>query len=231
MNSKQSHITRSTKVLKQQVLQDLGKVNNDLREIQQRITPGQIIDDALSYRRGSGDPARTLQLLKDNPIGTSFLTLGTLLLMESERHQSYEEYARIHYGMMKERLGENIDDLRDKVSGMGEKLAEMKDKLTSRPEKIAGEPPAFDREGQYDESREASKHLDPLTYLALGAGLGALTGASLPVSASEREAVDSVFGDRIRRFTGELQTALNEAVNILKNEFLGDITEVKMNFF
>ena len=93
-NTTSPRSTKSTQELKQQVLNDIKKVKEDFEEIKTRMTPGQLVDDAIYYRCCGGDPAATFDHLKRNPVGTSFLTIGTLLLMEDEYHRSYESMAR-----------------------------------------------------------------------------------------------------------------------------------------
>jgi hypothetical protein len=81
--------TKSSKELKDQIVRDIKKVKRDFDEIKDRMTPGQLIDDAIFYRHGSS-PTATFDYLKSNPVGTSFLTIGTILLMENDRHVTYE---------------------------------------------------------------------------------------------------------------------------------------------
>lgn len=289
---------KSTEELKQQVIQDIKKVKQDFEEIKQRMTPGQLIDDAIYYRHGRS-PAETFEYLKANPVGTSFLTLGTLLLMEDENHRSYESWARDRAHIVTDKVGnavhsaqDRIHNVQDKIHNVQDKIhtathraSELKDKVVSKvssktqhesysdigfgegmdvsgvegvntrlqetKENVAGkfqDAKESVREGvQTAKSKlntaaesvktraqdvvESAKHLDPLTYLALGAGLGTITGAALPVSAAESELVDSKFEENLSNFSQELQDALNESINILKNEFIGGFTEINMQLF
>ena len=92
-----SNITNNTngsiKELKNQVLNDIQRVKDDLQEIKRRATPGQIIDDVIFSRREYGTEG-TFDLLKANPIGTTFLTLGTLMLMENDAHHTWESVGK-----------------------------------------------------------------------------------------------------------------------------------------
>ncbi len=75
------------------------------------------------------------------------------------------------------------------------------------------------------------KDFHPMTFIALGAGLGALSGAALPVSEKERKFVDHKFRSKIDQFTQEIQQALNESVVILKDEFLTELKNVDVGIF
>lgn len=292
MNSNYTTERKSTEELKQQVLQDIKKVKEDFDEIKQRMTPGQLIDDAIFYRHDRS-PAAAFEHLKSNPVGTSLLTVGTLLLMENENHQSYESMARDKAHVVKDKFGNVVHSAQDKMHNVQDKLhsvqgkaVHMKDNLKSKVSKSHGEEmpsnigfgEGMDLEGTSEKvsgklqdvkekvsSRletaqesvregmesaktklssardtvktkthdvvESAKHLDPLTYLALGAGLGTITGAALPVSDAESNLIDSKFENSLANFSSELEEALNESVNILKNEFIGGFTEINMHIF
>lgn len=256
MNTNQPGTTKSTEELKKQVLSDIDKVKDDFQEIKERLTPGQVIDDAIYYRRGKGDPAETFAYLRANPVGTTFLTLGTLLLMEDEQHRSFETLAREKAVLMKDRVGERVDEARGKIrESVSEAVGQAKEKITETKDKVsasiqkakdlkkAGVPEApTGLETQASEALETAKekgqeayeyarNLDPMIYLALGAGLGTITGAALPMSQKEQEAVDSVYSEKLSDFANEVQEALNKSVNILKNEVIGGLTDFNFDLF
>ena len=289
MNSNYTTNRKSTEELKQQVLQDIKKVKDDFEEIKQRMTPGQLIDDAIFYRSGRS-PAATFEHLKTNPVGTTFLTLGTLLLMEDENHRSYESMAREKAHVVTDKVGNAVHSAQETIhrvqgklhsaqetisskisssrdssetlglneeytmgfgegmdldgpstgtktqnakSAVGSKLGHAKEVLGERIETAKSKLSSASETVKHKahDAVESAKHLDPLTYLALGAGLGTITGAALPVSEAESELIDSKFENNLSNFSQELQDALNESVNILKNEFIGGFTEINMNIF
>lgn len=268
---------KSTKELKDQVMNDLKKVKEDFEEIKQRMTPGQIIDDALFYRRGDKSPTATFEHLKSNPVGTSFLTIGTLLLMQDENSLSYESMMRskvervtdsvsnvyheaktkIDKIMPHKELSEgqvpNVGDVtKEKVSAATDTIKEkaqtgmqsvktglhnvaqnakttLKEAKASAKETIQSATETVKEKSL--EAYDTVTHLDPMTYFALGAGLGALTGAAIPLSEKETQMVDQYFGEGISDLRQEIQDALNQSVNILKNEFIGDVSHINLNFF
>ncbi|MGE3611828.1 MAG: hypothetical protein AB7I27_19725 [Bacteriovoracaceae bacterium] len=232
MNSNIS-TNKTTKELKEQILSDIQKIKDDFNEIRERLTPGQLIDDALYYRKGSASPASTFDYMKTNPVGTSFLTIGTLLLMEDENHQSYENITK-----------SKVNQARGRMSGV---VSQTKDKVAQfRSRFVRGESDLTESEGTLEERAnivksnikerthqfyEASKNLDPLTYLVLGMGLGTITGASLPISEREEKFVESLMQENLGSFAEELEGALNQSVNILKNEFIGSMTQINFDLF
>ncbi len=335
MNSNTTRSTKSTQELKQQVLSDIQRVKDDFEEIKTRMTPGQLIDDAIYYRRGDSSPAATFEHLKRNPVGTSFLTIGTLLLMEDEYSRSYESIGRERMGVVTDRMGamrdsvsgaysstrDTLGTVADKVGSVAHKLGGVKDKIASKLHRDTSATSSGDlysteaygsvdtastesfsdrasegfdsakstiREGvdsvreSMDSARsslsggidtarssvrdgvdnargalregintvksslhsatdrvkessrgvyESARNLDPMTYLVLGAGLGTITGAALPVSEVESRLVDDKLADKMTLFRTDLEKALNESANILKNEFMGGLTHMNFSIF
>lgn len=73
--------------------------------------------------------------------------------------------------------------------------------------------------------------MDNTTFMALGAGLGVLTGASLPISDAEERMVNDKLQGRLSDFNFELREAMNECSNILKDLVINDVKEFPVKFF
>jgi len=249
--------------IREEVLQDIHKVNDDIDTIINRLTPGQILDDAL-FSHGHISPNETFDYLKSNPLGSTLITLGALCLMEDEQHQSYEKklinkshelsgkleekiQSKVHKTQEKmhdiqQRVQDKIHSTQHKadsvgfedvglgegmdVEGFGEKIKNTKEKL--RNQLHSTERKIKDRT---EKTIERAKHLDPMTYLALGAGLGTITGASLPVSERENQFISSHFESEFSEFRNDLELAINKSVNLLKNEIIGGLTETNIRLF
>ena len=276
MNLNNTTKSKSTQELKDQVLTDIKKVRNDIDEIKNRMTPGQIIDDAIFYRR-SNSPGETFTHLKNNPIGTSFLTLGTILLMEDAEHHTLEAIAREKAVDVKDRVQNKVEEVRENLQ-----VKFKKDKRQAMPDTSVDLKESFLKEGTvedlksnvrqgmesakerigiatesakgniqnvkekvkegvdsakyrvqdaYQSASSIVKNLDPLTYLVLGAGLGTITGAAIPLAEKEENFVDDKFQGKTASFRQDLEDALNKSANILKNEFIGGVTNIKLKMF
>ena len=290
---------RSSDDVKHEVHQELRNVRKDIDKLQRRLSPGQIIDDAIFYPHGRSVGA-TFNHLKNNPIGTALLSLGTLLLMEDENHMTYETSARSKVSSLKESVKNQMphkelqagqvpnamdrarsklsgfkDDLQTKTSELKhnlqekkedlrhkfqDKSVELKDKIGDAQShlsmgadfegvnnQISSSQSRTDKlkenlSGSYDKARtknssglQASKekvqNLDPMSYIALGAGLGALTGASIPVSDAEKNMIDTRFTDSFSSFSRELQDAVNQSANILKDLVIDDVKGFSADVF
>jgi hypothetical protein len=238
-----SQNTKNSDELKREVDHQLNKVKNDIDSLQGRLTPGQFIDDAIFQRQGRNLSA-TFDHLKRNPVGTTLLSLGTILLMEDENHHSMEWYARTKASSLKNRFSSAKDTIQsqhphNEITG-GESVSSEESNFSfSEPGKERLKDRASDlysnskeRIGTiYGASRDKIQNLDPLTYMALGAGLGALTGAALPISEKERDFIKNKIEGHISEFGNELQNALNECSNILKDLVVQDVKDYSFKPF
>jgi len=281
MNSRDN---KSSRELKREVLQELNQVNSDIDRIQARLTPGQFIDDAI-FRPIGSNPRATFDHLKANPIGTAFLSIGTLLLMEDDSHVTYEsqmkkrsgdalENSRYQATLLKGKVSDMRESVNGKVSGVNDKIHGVidrtKGKVTGLKDKVSGKNTGESALGEGGEMGASSidrlkddvsgsigelkqnvsgtiqsvsdnidslagdikvKNLDPMTYVAIGAGLGALTGVALPVSEKEQMLIDDKASGKLSEFSSEFQDAINQSVKVLKDEFLGKFTDFDVSLF
>lgn len=273
--------TKSSSELQKDVHKEIRNLRRSLDELQGRLSPGQIIDAAIFYPHGKNLRA-TFEHLKRNPVGTTFLSLGTILLMEDEAHKTYEQRARSELALKKESLSskatsakntvqsnyedlkrvasgiksdvkEKAFDLRDNVQQKGQNLKEsvksnFSDIQEETSDKAAGIKPSenglkedsvsekFGRGKDklteiYKNSRETLQNLDPTMMIALGAGLGALTGASLPVSDKEGDFIEEKLGEKFSHLSQDLKDAINESSEILKDLVINDVKEMSFKVF
>lgn len=265
-----SQNTKSSDELHNEVRHEIRKVRKDIDELQGRISPGQLIDDVIFYPHGRS-PAATFDHLKRNPVGTAFLSLGTILLMEDESHQSLETISKNKVAAVRDKVSEakskmnmhptakelaldKMNEFRDKmdeikseveykVAAAQDKISKVKDDLDSAtPEtknasalkaKVKDKLSGFVSSGKdrIQMGKERIHDMDSTTFMALGAGLGILTGASIPVSDKESSFVDDKFQDKFSGFSSDLQSAINECSNILKDLVVSDVKDFKVNLF
>jgi ElaB/YqjD/DUF883 family membrane-anchored ribosome-binding protein len=173
---------------------------------------------------------------KSNSVGFEDIGLGEGMDVEgvSAKLQDTKENVSSKIQQTKENVSSKFQQTKENVSS---KLSETKENVSSKfnetKDRVSEQlHSASDKvRTQTHDAIEYSKNLDPLTYIALGAGLGTITGASLPVSEKEKSLVDSKFEQNLSNFTTDLQDAINESANILKNEFIGGFTEINMHIF
>lgn len=328
--------TKSSDQLKREVDQQVRKVRNDIDSFQGRLSPGQLIDDAIFYPHGRS-LSSTVDHLKRNPVGTAFLSLGTILLMEDENHMTMEsgaknklntvkdsfssvketirqqlphkeltpgtvpsrgDIAKGKVNHLKENLQSKVSDLKDKIPSKEElkskfshnkedlssratdlkeevsaKVSELKDDVTNRfsssdqenesnfsfstddtsetgeqKRKLKEKASEFLSTGRerastafssgkeratdlYSSGKDRVQNMDPLSYMALGAGLGALTGVALPLSEKESSFVGDRLDDKLSGLNQDLQDAINECSNILKDLVIEDVKDFSFRPF
>lgn len=271
-----SQNTKTSDQLKREVDKEIRNVKRDLNELEGRLSPGQIIDDAIFYPHGR-NLRSTIDHLKRNPVGTTFLSLGTILLMEDESHQTYESSAKSKVTSARSNLNERVNEakqsLQSKAGEIKSSMSEAKGKIQNRFKNQASSSSQFGADaGAYDDTltgsgyvaeesrldkfkdraselkgraselkdrassiyssgRERVSNLDPMTFMALGAGLGALTGAGLPVSDKEQSFIDEKLSAKFSNLSQELQDAINESSNILKDLVIDDVKNLDLKLF
>lgn len=258
-----SQNTKTSSELHKEVRHEIKNLDRDLNAIEGRLTPGQFIDDAIFYQKGRNIGA-TLEHLKNNPVGTAFLSLGTILLMENDNHQTMERLSKNKVTALKDSIKNVKETVRNQLPhkeitpgispSIGDiakgKVTNLKDSLNAKVSDIKTSIQTKADEWKSELHVEASKvklknkaseylhrgkdtvsNLDPMTYMALGASLGVLTGASLPVSEKERAFVQEKMSPRLTDLNSELQIALNECSNILKDLVISDVKNVNVQIF
>lgn len=273
-----SQNTKSSDELQKEVRHEIRNVRKDIDELQNRMSPGQLIDDVIFYPHGRS-PAATFDHLKRNPIGTTFLSLGTILLMEDESRQSFETISKNKVAAAKSKVTDvtnkmkmhptakelamdKVNELRDKMdevkadveykvaeaqdrisdvkSEVSEKVSTLKSGMTddfgntlpATPDVASLKNKVSDKvSGLMSAGKDKIHDLEPMTFMALGAGLGVLTGASLPVSEAEKTFVEGKFENKLSGFSTDLQAAINEYSNILKDLVVADVKEFRVNLF
>lgn len=269
--------TKSTSELQSEVRQEINNLNRDINAIEGRLSPGQFIDDAIFHGR-SRSLGATFEHLKSNPVGTAFLSLGTILLMEDENHQTMETLSKNKVASVKDSIRTvketvknqlphkeltpgmtpSIGDIaKDKVTGFRDTVSTkahnirttLHDKKEAIQSKLHSVKSAVDEKvDQVDvdgakyqlkdkarnlvqSGKETISNLDPMAYMALGAGLGALTGASLPISEKEKSFVQEKITPKFGDLNSDLQNAINECSNILKDLVISDVKDFNVQLF
>ncbi|MCK9530180.1 MAG: DUF3618 domain-containing protein [Gammaproteobacteria bacterium] len=190
-------------------------LNDTLRAIEQRFSPGQILDQVMDYIKGGPkEYAHNLsEQVKRNPLPVALIGIGIAWLMMGPRMGEHEvEYtsegiAESMHGMG-ERAAEKKADMRAR---MGRRIAETKERFAHASENLRhrremaserrGEMSAQLRERgmQARDSLSDMMHDQPIVMGALAVAVGALLGAGLPVSRRERETMGAASGEMMHR--------------------------------
>ena len=188
-----------------------GEMDRTLSEIEQRLTPGQLVDQGIDYLRHSGANEFVQNLggaAKQNPMPVALVGIGLAWLMALGRHPAQ------NYGYESSTSSSGI---RDKASGM---MQSASDALSSTKDRLSGSMGSArgtvsqtmgsmrDSAGhvtdtarqQWERARGGVDYLvheQPLALGAIGLAIGAILGAAAPRTRMEEQMV----GDTARNLT------------------------------
>lgn len=188
-----------------------GEMDRTLSEIEQRLTPGQLVDQGIDYLRHSGANEFVQNLggaAKQNPMPVAIVGIGLAWLMALGRQPAQ------NYGY---ESSTSTSGIRDKASGLvqsaSDALSSTKDRLTGTMSSVSGRAgegmsSMRDRAGQVtDTARQQWErarggvdylvHEQPLALGAIGLAIGAVLGAAAPRTRMEEQMV----GDTARNLT------------------------------
>jgi hypothetical protein len=135
--------SRSPDAILAEIERTRGEMDTTLSAIEQRLTPGQLVDQGLDYLRSSGANEFVHNLggqVKNNPMPIALMGIGIAWLMASGRQSqpgyssSYSQSTAVttgtgymDAGSARAKLGERAGELRDQASGVAQSA---KDKMS-----------------------------------------------------------------------------------------------------
>jgi hypothetical protein len=190
-----------------------GEMDHTLTAIEQRLTPGQLIDQGLDYLKNSGGSEMVSNLgvqVKNNPLPLALVGVGLAWLMASSKnpparqpepawpYASMDEESarsglgnRAHetLGSAKQKLGDTTQAMRERVSSAGERVSQ----LGQSARDTVGNLGTTARQ-QMDRAKGGVDYMmreQPLALGALGVAIGALFAAMAPRTQKEDELMGS----------------------------------------
>jgi ElaB/YqjD/DUF883 family membrane-anchored ribosome-binding protein len=195
---------KSADTLEREIDQQRSSIGNLVDALEKRMSPGQLVDQALGYVKGTGGETFTNlgNQIKANPLAVALTAVGVLWLMTGSRTPSPGPSV--------------LDKVSDKVSGVADSVAgslgdakarvqqtaaRVKDKageLTgSATHALSGSVPDThaaatlrEKGRQVQSSASNLLHEQPLMVAVIGIALGAAIGAALPTSEPEKKLVN-----------------------------------------
>lgn len=141
---------RSPDEIQQEIRQTRSQMDDTLDAIQQRLSPGNLMEEAIRYLRqgGGNDFAHNLnESIKRNPVPVTLMGIGLAWLMMSGKEGRYapDRADSSHLGermsSMKDTLGSAVAAGRDKLSGAKESLSSagssMRDRLSQASDRVS----------------------------------------------------------------------------------------------
>ena len=156
-----------------------GEMDRTLAAIEQRLTPGQLVDQGLDYLRQSGANEFVQNLggtAKQNPMPVAVTAIGLAWLMALGRQPAQQNYG-----------ASSSSGIREKASGMMQsasgKLGSARDSATQLGDSA---------KQQWQRARGSIDSLvneQPLALGAIGLAIGAILGAAAPRTRLEEETI------------------------------------------
>ena len=166
-----------------------GEMDRTLSAIEQRLTPGQLMDQGLDYLRHSGANEFVENLggaAKQNPLPVALTAIGLTWLMALGRQPAQGNGSSTSSAGLRQ----GMQGVRDKASGM---MSSASDTLSSAKER-AGDLTGSAKE-QWERARGGVDYLvneQPLALGAIGLAIGAILGAAAPRTRMEEETMGEV---------------------------------------
>jgi ElaB/YqjD/DUF883 family membrane-anchored ribosome-binding protein len=199
--------TRSPEDIEHDIERTRAEVGATIDAIQEKLTPGQVMDQALQYLRanGAGDFGRTLgRQVRDNPLPVALIGLGVAWLAMGGRMRTDPDEPGLGErmvqagsdagGQAREALSGAAGRVRDTVADTTERVKETVSDAARRARHLGEDVRAHagslqDRTRvQVDRARERTMRMvdeQPLVLGAVGVAIGAALGAALPATRRE----------------------------------------------
>lgn len=225
-------------LLEQEINAKREHISDLVDALEQRLSPGQLMDQLLAYGKGNGGEFfhNLDTTLKNNPVPTALTVLGLAWLGVNQNRPFNPGPAHTGPGLG-EKLGEAVDSVKGAFAHAGEALHGAGDSMRGKAHDLRdrasdlGQGARASVQGSADSLRDAAHqvgdqatalkgqfdHLlkeQPLVLAALGIALGAALGAALPGTRKE----DALMGASSDRLTDTLKAKGEQAKEAVKEK-------------
>lgn len=229
-------MTRSAAELEREVEASRGKLDRTVDALKDKMTPGQLFDEATHAMGGAGQHvlAKFVEQAKENPMPLAVMGVGLAWLMTSSNKPKPGPFPANLRAYSSDHPGGSADGLGDKAHALGDKASDL---VSGARDKIAGGAAsageaglaaarnvgamagsAVDKAGEYGRRAQQTfidvLNREPLLIGAIGVAVGAAIGAALPGTSAEDHAV------------GPMRDHLLEKGKEIAQEGLGQVAEV-----
>jgi hypothetical protein len=206
----------------------LSEMSETVEAIQEKFSPGEMLDQALrglrGLGRGSSDFATNLgRSIRDNPVPAALIGIGVGALMFSGRGRGSPETR----GELREKAAGALESAKARTGEAEEKLSERAHELGERAQEAgrrvreAGEHAAERARYRASRARHWLSRIwydQPLVVGAVCAAIGAAIGASLPATERERELLGPLGQEAKERMGTASRGAIQEAEQAIAPE-------------
>lgn len=211
--------------LEREIDQKRADIGNIVHALENKLSPGELIDTALGYLKGGGGEffSNLSNTVKANPVPTVLTSIGLIWMMAGQNRQPHSNVTTTGYAGSTSSTGPSMGEkLSAKTQGLKQQGAGMKEKASQMSNSVS-ESLGNARTRASDSTRQASQKLrggadrarggfnqllqeQPLALGAIGIALGALMAAAVPPTRRE----DEMLGEHSDRLTGQLRSKAEE---------------------
>ncbi|MCI8209818.1 hypothetical protein AUC61_09745 [Pseudomonas sp. S25] len=236
---------KSPETLEREIDAQRSSIGNIVDALEGKFSPGQLLDQALSYGKGTGGEffSNLGNTVKTNPLPTVLTSVGLLWLMMGQNrspsvssgssgldHLGNRISTMAHsvtdtFDSAKSRIEETAQRMKEKAGqlseGVGEKLSSTGDSLNRSSHDA--------RDVLHEQTRNVQSGLDymlreqPLALAAIGIALGAALGAVLPSTQRENQ----MMGQASDSLTEKVKQTASEGYEKVAQEAKAAVGEVK----
>lgn len=228
---------RSPEEIEQEIARTRGDMDATLSALEQRLTPGQLVDQGLDYLKRSGPKEFVTNLgdsAKQNPLPVALVGIGLAWLMATGRGPrpgyAYSQEStgpgmgqRASEGLssakdrlsqsatgVRERAGQMGGNLKERVGQVGERVGQMRSQVGERVGQVGQG--ARQQAERLRSGYESMMREQPLALGAVGLAIGAVLAAATPRTRTE----DELMGEASDRLAERAKTAGQEQLEQAK---------------
>jgi hypothetical protein len=204
-----------------EIEQTRHEMDSTLTAIEQRLTPGQLVDQGIDYLRSSGANEFVQNLggqVKSNPLPVALVGLGVAWLMASSKNPPPRHGSDSHASSM---VGSAKSKVSDGTQAVGERMRQARDSLSSASQSARqriGDLSDGARQ-QMDRARGSMDYMMREQPLALGAvclAIGAVLAAMAPRTRQEDELMGETRDRLMEKAKQAGQETLEKTTDVAK---------------
>jgi len=228
-------MTKTAADVEREVEASRGNLDRTVDALRDKMTPGQLFDEASRAMGGAGQQVMTkfVEQAKENPMPLAVMGLGLAWLMTSSgrgRPAGPQGYRAPHdYVSAEPGVGERLQSAGDKMSDL---VAGARDKVSGAASSMTDlRRSAAERAGQYaDQAQRSFSQIlerEPLLLGAAGLLVGAAIGAALPPTDLEDRMVGPTRDKVLDKGKGLAQSGMQHAGEVAQTAYSALKTELQ----